>query len=256
MQDKDFPSVEALLEAGAHFGHVVKRWNPKMEPYLYGERNGIHIFDLFMTREKLVAACQFLEEAVSQGKRVIFVGTKGQAVDVVREEAMRLGLPYVVNRWIGGTLTNWSEIQGRVEALTKMREDMERGAYEKYTKKEQVLKKRDIERLERLFGGLVGLTAKPDILFVVDPNRETTAVSEAVATGIAVVAIADSNANPDPLAYVIPANDDALKSVTMLVSSVAKAIEAGQTKARKSTTKKEAASKSSKEKTQKPKAKK
>lgn len=239
MKDSDFPSVKQLLEAGAHFGHVIKRWNPKMDKYIYDGRNGIHLFDLFITREKLVEACEYLEEAVATGKTVAFVGTKGQAVELLKSEAVRLGIPYVVNRWVGGTLTNWDEIKKRIDTLASMREKMEKGEYDKYTKKEKVVIKRDIERLERMYGGIADLKTIPDILFVVDPNRENTAVREAMGKGLTIVALADTNADPDDVDYIIPANDDALKSVKLVIMSVVKAVEAGQKKMKKGTTKKE-----------------
>lgn len=233
MSDKDLPSLTDLLESGAHFGHAVRRWNPKMKPYIYAARNRVHIFDLIKTRELLEASCDYLEEQVAAGKRVVFVGTKGQAVQVVSEEAKRLGVAVVTNRWVGGTVSNWSEIKKRIKRLVKMREKMDKGEYAKYTKKEQVLKKREIERLDRMYGGLTELKVLPDIMFVVDPNREKTAVHEAVGAGIPVVAICDSNADPDMIDYVIPANDDALKSVEILVKAVASAVERGLKKIKK-----------------------
>ncbi len=227
------PDVKQLLEAGAHFGHAVKRWNPKMAEYIYAERNGIHIFDLFKTVAQLEKACQFLQQAAADGKRIVFLGTKGQAVEVIKEEAERIGVAYVINRWVGGTLTNWSQIKSRIDLLKDMRVTMEKGGYQQYTKKEQVLKNRKIERLERMYGGLVNLEDRPEILFVVDPNREKTAVKEANDVGVTVVAIADTNANPDLIDYLIPANDDALKSVRLIVKTIAQAIEIGKKGARK-----------------------
>lgn len=227
MKDTDFPSLKELLESGAHFGHVVRRWNPKMKPYIYIARNGVHIFDLIKTRDLLKIACEYLVEEVGKGKVVVFVGTKGQAVQVVKKEVERLGIPSVTNRWIGGTLTNWDQIKKRIDRLVDMRKKMEEGEYAKYIKKEQVMKRREIEQLDRLVGGLVDLKKKPDLLFVVDPNKEKTAVAEALALGIPVVAICDSNADPDMIEHIIPANDDALKSVELLVEAVAKAVEEG-----------------------------
>jgi len=224
----ELPDVKQLLEAGAHFGHAVKRWNPKMADYIYAEKNGIHIFDLFKTVEELEKACNFMQEAAAKGKRIVFLGTKSQAIEVVKREAERVGVAYVINRWIGGTLTNWEQIKSRVDLLKEMKEKMEKGEYEKYTKKEQVLKNREIERLERMYGGLVGLSNRPEVLFIVDPHREKTAVKEARDTGVTVVALADTNADPDLIDYIIPANDDALKSVRLIVETVAKAVEAGK----------------------------
>ena len=224
----ELPNVKQLLEAGAHFGHAVKRWNPKMADYIYAEKNGIHIFDLFKTVEELKKVCNFMQEAASKGKRIVFLGTKSQAIEVVKREAERVGVAYVINLWVGGTLTNWEQIKSRVDLLKEMREKMEKGEYEKYTKKEQVLKNREIERLERMYGGLVSLSDRPEVLFIVDPHREKTAVKEAKDTGVTVVALADTNADPDLIDYIIPANDDALKSVRLIVETVAKAVEAGK----------------------------
>lgn len=227
------PGVKKLLEVGAHFGHAVRRWNPKMKRYIYDTRKGVHIFDLFKTKEKLEEVCEFMEESASQGKSMVFVGTKGQAVDVIKENAENLGVSYVVNRWVGGTITNWEQISKSIERLVEMREKMEKGEYDKYTKKEQVIKRREIERLERMYGGLVGLEDIPDLIFVVDPKREKVAVKEANDRDVTVVVIADSNADPSRVDYLIPANDDALKSVTLLVETVAGAVERGVKKKKK-----------------------
>ncbi len=224
----ELPEVKQLLEAGAHFGHAVKRWNPKMANYIYAERNGIHIIDLFKTITQLEKACLFLQQAAAKNKRIVMIGTKSQAVEVVKTEAERIGVAYVINRWVGGTLTNWSQIKSRIDLLKDMRQTMAKGGYKQYTKKEQVLKSREIERLERMYGGLVDLKDKPEILFIVDPNREKTAIKEANDVGATVVAIADTNADPEAIDYLIPANDDALKSVRLIVETIAKAIEAGK----------------------------
>lgn len=232
MADK-FPGLTELLEAGAHFGHVLRRRNPKMDAYVYDNRGGISIIDLVKTRECLESACEWLEEQVGDGKVVVLVGTKGQAVEVVGERAREIGIPYVTNRWVGGTITNWDEIYGRIEELRTMREKMEKGEYSKYTKKEQVLIKRDIERLERMYGGIADLNKIPDILFVVDPTREKTVIAEAKMKGVPVVAICDTNADPDMIEYVIPANDDAVKSVELLVNAVADAVGRGLAKVKK-----------------------
>lgn len=234
-----YPSLTELLEAGAHFGHVLRRRNPKMDKYVYQSRGGISIIDLVKTRENLEKASEYIEEQVASGKVIVMVGTKGQAVEVVSKRAKENGIPHVVNRWVGGTITNWDEIYGRIKDLREMRTKMEKGEYSKYTKKEQVLKKRDIERLERMYGGIAELEAVPDILFIVDPTREKTVVAEASMRGIPIVAIADTNADPDMVEYVIPANDDAVKSVELLVNSIADAVVRGYTKAKKLAPKKE-----------------
>lgn len=228
------PDVKELLAVGAHFGHSIKRWNPKMDKYIYEARGGVHIFDLFKTRDTLEKAVLYLIDNVAEGKNVIFVGTKGQAVEAIAEEAKKLGISYVTNRWIGGTLTNWGEIKGRIDHLIDMREKMESGGYDKYTKKEKVVLKREMERLDRLFGGLIDLKVVPDIMFVVDPKREKTAVAEARVMGVTVIALADSNADPDMIDYLIPANDDAIKSVELFIRAISDAVEEGQKKIKKS----------------------
>lgn len=230
---QEMPSLEALLEAGAHFGHSTKRRNPRMDEYVYAIKNGVQIFDLVKTQSQLSKACEYLTEMVGQGKNVLVMGTKGQAVEVVRTEATRIGVPYVVNRWVGGLLTNWNEISKRVHKLETMRAKMEADEYSKYTKKEQVLLKREIERLERMYGGLVGLKKVPEIIFIVDPTREQTALRESQARDVKIVAICDSNCDPEGIEIVIPANDDALKTVELLVTSVMEAIEKGMKKVAK-----------------------
>ncbi|MEI6690847.1 MAG: 30S ribosomal protein S2 [bacterium] len=221
------PSLKELLESGAHFGHVVRRWNPKMKPYIYAEKNGIHIIDLFKTRENLIKACEYLEETLKSGKKIMLIGTKGQASELIRTEALRLGIPYITTRWVGGLFTNWDQIKLRVNKLIDMRHKYEAGEYKKYTKKEQVDLKRIIDRLDRMYGGLVGLENLPTTVFVIDPSREVVAVREAIARKITIVAVADTNCDPTNIAYVIPANDDAIKSVTLVVSAVLAAIERG-----------------------------
>jgi small subunit ribosomal protein S2 len=221
------PSLQELLEAGAHFGHSIKRRNPRMDKYIFAVKNGVQVFDLVKTRQLLEDACVYIEEVVAQGGNVLVLGTKGQAAESIRTESARVGNPFIVNRWVGGLFTNWEEIKKRIDKLVDMKAKMEAGDYKKYTKKEQVLLKREIDRLERMYGGLVKLTKLPDVLFVVDPMREDTAVREAIARNIPIVAVCDSNCDPTPIAHVIPANDDALKTVTILVKSVISAIEAG-----------------------------
>jgi small subunit ribosomal protein S2 len=221
------PTLKELLEAGAHFGHVVRRWNPKMSKYIYTAKNGIHIIDLFKTRANLITACTYLEESTKKGAKVMLVGTKGQASELMRTEAVRLGIPYITTRWVGGLFTNWEQIKNRVNKLIDMKKKHEAGEYKKYTKKEQVDLKKTIDRLERMYGGLVSLDSLPDIIFVVDPSREVTAIAESIARNIQIVAIADTNCDPTGIAHVIPANDDAIKSVTILVNTVIAAIERG-----------------------------
>lgn len=222
-----YPSLQELLEAGAHFGHSVKRRNPRMDKYIYAVKNGVQIFDLVKTRTLLQEACDYIEETVAKGGQVLVLGTKGQAAESIREESLRVGNPYIVNRWVGGLFTNWDEIKKRIDKLVEMKQKMEAGEYKKYTKKEQVLLKREIDRLERMYGGLVSLGKLPEALFLVDPIREDTAVKEAILKEIPIVAVCDSNCDPTHMAKVIPANDDALKTVTLIVKAATEAIERG-----------------------------
>lgn len=228
-----YPSLAELLEAGAHFGHSVKRRNPRMDKYIYAVKNGVQIFDLVKTKSLLQEACEYLEEVVAKGGSVLVMGTKGQAAEAIREESLRVGNAYIVNRWVGGLFTNWEELKKRIDKLVEMKKKMEAGDYKKYTKKEQVLLKREIDRLERMYGGLVSLSKLPDVLFVVDPMREDTAVREAIAREMPIVAVCDSNCDPTHIAHVIPANDDALKTVSIIVKTVVAAIERGMKKAQK-----------------------
>jgi small subunit ribosomal protein S2 len=220
--------LKDLLEAGCHFGHQSRRWNPKMQPYIWQAKEGVHIFDLVKTAAKLKEACLALRDLVAEGKTVTFVGTKRQAQAVIKEEAKKTGVPYVAQRWLGGTITNWEQIKKSLDKLIEMREKKEKGEYEKYTKKENVLIDREIDRLSRFLGGLVDLKEPPEALFVVDVKREIAAVKEAKKKGIKVFAIVDSNADPDLVDYVIPANDDAVRSIKLIVAKIAQAVEEGK----------------------------
>ncbi len=219
--------LEELLEAGAHFGHQVRRWNPKMDGYIWSARDGVHIFDLMVTAQKLDEACKFLYEEAKKGKTIVMVGTKRQAAEIVKEEAVKAGVFYVVERWLGGTITNWGQIKGRIDKLVEMKDKRDKGDFKKYTKREQVLIDREIDRLERFFGGLVGLKKQPDILFVVDTHKERIAVREAKNKGVVVVGVVDSNANPEIIDHVIPANDDAVRSIKIVVEAIGKALGMG-----------------------------
>jgi len=221
-------SLEKLLEAGCHFGHQGKRWNPKMAPYLWKKKEGVHIFDLAVTAQKLEEACLALKALVKRGKRVVFVGTKRQAEAIIKEEAANAGINYVASRWLGGTITNWKQIKKSIAKLKEMKEKQEKGEYEKYTKKENVLINREIGRLTRFFEGLLDLEKIPDALFIVDVNREIAAVKEARKKGLQIFAIVDSNADPDLVDYVIPANDDAVQSIKLVVSKMAQAAGEGK----------------------------
>lgn len=221
------PSLKDMLEAGVHFGHSVKRRNPRMDDYVYAIKNGVQIFDLVKTRQALSEACNYLVERIGLGEEILLVGTKAQAAETIKNEAERLGVAFITTHWVGGLFTNWEQIKTRVDKLVDMKKKYEAGEYKKYTKKEQVLLKREIDRLERMYGGLVTLKGLPKLVFIVDPTREITAMREATHRGIPVVAIVDSNGDPTGVVKVVPANDDALKSVVMLVTSIVAAVEKG-----------------------------
>jgi small subunit ribosomal protein S2 len=224
IRNSDEPlSVKELFEAGVHFGHQTKRWNPKMRPFIYGARSGIHIVDLDQTARLFKRAFDFLSETVARGGSVLFVGTKRQAQEIVREEARRAGMYFVTNRWLGGTLTNFRTIKGgldRLRTLERMKED---GTYSQLPKKETVQLEKERTRLEKYIGGLKGMGAVPQAIFVIDPAQETIAVSEAKRLGVPIVAITDTNCDPDMVDYIIPGNDDAIRSVRLITGAVADA---------------------------------
>ncbi len=223
------PELKELLEAGVHFGHQTKRWNPKMKPYIFGERNGIYIVNLEKTTAKLKEACEFLKELASRGGKILFVGTKKQAQEVVREEAARCGMFYVTQRWLGGALTNFETIRKRMEHLKELRSLKESpDRLSRYTKKEQAGFEKKREKLERSLGGLIGLEKRPDGLFVIDSKKEAIAVEEASRLGIPVVGLVDTNCDPDKIQYVIPGNDDALRAIRLMTKSVSEAILEGR----------------------------
>ncbi len=229
MADANFSvDLQELLEAGCHFGHQARRWNPKMAPFIYGERDGVHIFDLAKTAEGLEKACQILYDAARDGKNVVFVGTKRQAQSIVKEEATNAGAMYITTRWPGGLLTNWEQVGKSVKKLGVMKGEKAEGKYTVYTKKENVLLDREINKLERFFGGIATLTKLPDILVVADVNKEIVAVREARSKGVFVIALCDSNVNPDLVDLVIPANDDAVGSIKLLIAALAKAYKEGK----------------------------
>jgi len=216
-----------LLEAGSHFGHQSRRWNPKMSPFLYTVREGVHIFDLAQTSKRLAQACAAAKDMVSQGQDIVFVGTKRQAQSIVAEAAQKAGAPYINARWLGGVLSNWSQIEKSIKKLIDMKDKRTKGEYKKYTKKENLLLDREISRLERFFGGMAHLTKAPEALFIVDVHREKTAAKEAVAHKVKIFAITDSNADPTVIDYPIPANDDAVKSIKLIVETFARAVADG-----------------------------
>lgn len=235
MSDTNFAvDLQELLEAGCHFGHQARRWNPKMAPYIYASRDGVHIFDLAKTAAELEKACKALYEAASKGKTVIFVGTKRQAQPIVREEAVAADAMFITTRWPGGLITNWEQVGKSVKKLITMKREKGEGRYTMYTKKENVLIDREIAKLERFFGGITTLTKIPDVLVVADVNKEIVAVREARSSGVMVIAICDSNVNPDLVDIVIPANDDAVGSLKLVVSTLAKAYKEGKAVAQRS----------------------
>lgn len=216
--------LEALLQAGAHFGHLTRRWNPKMKPYIFMERNGIHLIDLKKTQEMLENACNAVSNIVAEGKRTLFVGTKQQARDVVKEEAHRCSAYYVTERWLGGMLTNFSTIRKSVKRLTNIEKMETDGTFENITKKERLFLTRERDKLQEVLSGVVEMSRLPGIVYVVDVKKEAIAVKEANRLGIAVVAIVDTNTDPDPIGYPIPANDDALKSIQLITKALADAV--------------------------------
>ena len=230
MQGNNFSvDLVELLEAGCHFGHQARRWNPRMAEFIYEERDGVHIFDLAKTATQLENACQVLAEASKAGKSIIFVGTKRQAQDIVKAEVSKAGAFYITTRWPGGLITNWEQVGKSVKKLNTRKKEKEEGKYKIYTKKENVLIDREIARLERLFGGVAGLTGSPDILVVIDINKEIAAVKEARSKGVYIIALADSNTNPDLVDLAIPANDDAIGSLQLIIAKLASAIKEGKT---------------------------
>jgi small subunit ribosomal protein S2 len=216
-------TVRDLFDAGVHFGHQTKRWNPKMRPYIYGARNGIHIVDLDQSARLLKKAFSFLVETVGRGGHVLFVGTKRQAQDIVREEAQRAQMYFVINRWLGGTLTNFRTIKGGLERLRGLERMKDDGTYEQLPKKEISQLEKERNRLEKYIGGLKGMGSHPAAVFIIDPANETIAVSEARRIGVPIVAITDTNCDPDMIDYPIPGNDDAIRSIRLITSAVADA---------------------------------
>lgn len=217
-------SMKQLLEAGVHFGHQTRRWNPKMKKYIFTERNGIYIIDLQKTVKKVEEAYHFIREIAQDGGTVLFVGTKKQAQDSVKEEAERSGNYYVNQRWLGGTLTNFKTIQKRIQRLKNIEKMEEDGIFDVLPKKEVIALKKEQEKLEKFLGGIKEMKELPSCLFVVDPRKERIAVAEAQKLHIPIVGIVDTNCDPDEIDYVIPANDDAIRAVKLLTSKMADAI--------------------------------
>ncbi len=224
------PRVEVaeLLAAGCHFGHLTRRWNPKMRPYIFMERNGIHIIDLMKTQSLLEEACNAISNVIAEGKRVLFVGTKKQAKEVIKEEAFRCGQFSVSERWLGGSLTNFATIRKSVKRLTNIEKMETDGTFDKVTKKEILFLQREKEKLNKVLSGVVEMTRLPGALFVVDVKREAIAVKEAQRLGVPVFAIVDTNCEPDGIDYIVPANDDAIKSVQIITKAIADAVIEGK----------------------------
>jgi len=221
--------MKALLEAGVHFGHQTRRWDPRMRPYIFTERNGIHIIDLQQTVPMLGRAMDFVRSVTARGQTVLFVGTKKQAQDVIEQEARRAQQPYVINRWLGGTLTNFQTIQGRIDYLLRIEDQAQRGELEATTKREAGRIMNELERMNRYFGGIKTMNRLPGALFIVDPPMERIAVTEALRMRIPIVAMCDTNSNPEEIDYPIPSNDDAIRAVKLIASRVADACIEGLT---------------------------
>lgn len=220
--------MKQLLEAGVHFGHQTRRWNPKMAPYIFTERNGIYIIDLQKTVKKIDEAYAFLKEVSASGKPILFVGTKKQAQSAIKEEAERSGMYYVNQRWLGGMLTNWKTISQRIQRLNDIKDMQENGTFDKLTKREVLTLERELERLEKFLGGIKDMEEMPGALLVIDPKKEKIAVKEARALGIPVVGTVDTNCDPDDVDFVIPGNDDAIRAVKLIAGVMADAVIEGK----------------------------
>jgi len=221
-------AMKSLLESGVHFGHRTHKWHPAMRPYIFTERNGIHIIDLQKTVKALEQSYNLVRDAVAAGNSVLFIGTKRQAQETIREEAIRAGMPYVTERWLGGMLTNWRTIRQRVNELDRLERMRDKGDFERITKKEALLLSRKIERLDTLLGGIRNMTRLPEMVFVVDVRREETAIHEANLLNIPVIALVDTNCDPQNVDYVIPSNDDAIRAIKLLVGKMADAAVEGR----------------------------
>jgi len=221
-------SLQELLEAGVHFGHQTKRWNPKMKPYIWGERNGIYIIDLTQTSKLLDDAYQAVKKAAAQGKKIVFVGTKKQATDIIQEEADRCGAYYINRRWLGGTLTNFETIRTRITKLRELEDMQASGHFDRLPKKEVAVLTRQLQKLQKTLGGMRDMRGMPDMIFVVDQKRELNAILEATKANIPIVAVVDTNCDPQKVDYVIPGNDDAIRSIRLLTRLMADAIIEGK----------------------------
>jgi small subunit ribosomal protein S2 len=229
------PSLEELLKAGVHFGHQKSKWHPKMAPYIFTEKNKVHIINLEKTQTQLEAALNFIKETVAKGGTVLFLGTKRQANKVVAEAGARCGMPYITARWLGGTFTNAKSVLGLVKNFKKLKLEKETGKWSRYTKKERLKLQRKIEKLEPLIGGLENLNKLPEAIFIIDVQTEKTAVLEANKVKVPIVATCDTNVNPTRIQYVIPSNDDAVKAIELMVNLAADAVLAGKEESGKNT---------------------
>ncbi|NLX92646.1 MAG: 30S ribosomal protein S2 [Clostridiales bacterium] len=221
-------SMKQLLEAGVHFGHQTRRWNPKMAPFIFTERNGIYIIDLQKTVRKLEEAYMFIRELSENGQEVLFVGTKKQAQDSIRDEAERCGMPFVNARWLGGMLTNFNTIQRRIKRLEQLKAFEADGTFNKLPKKEVIKMNLEIEKLEKFMGGIKHMKRQPAAMFIVDPRKERIAVAEARKLGIPIIAIVDTNCDPDEIDYIIPGNDDAIRAVKLISAAMSDAVIEGR----------------------------
>ncbi|MET3288523.1 30S ribosomal protein S2 [Brevibacillus fluminis] len=229
-------SMKQLLEAGVHFGHQTRRWNPKMDRYIFTERNGIYIIDLQKTVKKVEEAYNFVRELSANGGKILFVGTKKQAQEAVKEEAERTGHYYINQRWLGGTLTNFTTIKKRTARLAELQRMETDGTFEVLPKKEVIVLRKEMDRLEKFLGGIATMNDLPDALFIIDPRKERIAVAEARKLNIPIVAIVDTNCDPDEIDYVIPGNDDAIRAVKLLTNKMADALLEGSQGAEQTTT--------------------
>jgi len=220
--------MKELLEAGVHFGHQTRRWNPKMKEYIFGERNGIHIIDLQKTLKMFREAARYIADQTAQGKSVLFLGTKRQAQEAIAEEAQRCGMFFVNHRWLGGTLTNWVTLQKSIKRLKLLKSMSEDGRMAEFSKKEGARLERELKHLQQNFAGVENMTTTPDVMFVIDPNAEVIAVREARRMGIPVVAIVDTNCDPSLVDWVIPGNDDALRAIRLFTSKISDAVLTGR----------------------------
>ena len=228
MANQNVVSMKALLEAGVHFGHQTRRWNPKMAKYIFTERNGIYIIDLQKTVKKLEEAYNFVRQLSESGQSLLFVGTKKQAQESIRDEALRCGMHYVNARWLGGMMTNFKTMRTRIDRLAQLKKMQEDGTFDMLPKKEVMKHLGEIEKLEKYLGGVKNMKTLPKAMFIVDPHKERIAVAEARKLNIPIVAIVDTNCNPDEIDYVIPANDDAIRAIRLISSTMANAVQEGR----------------------------